>query len=52
MVTTGDEVLDYREALARYAGARQLVIQGSDHGFADFEQHLDSVLAFADGRSL
>jgi predicted esterase YcpF (UPF0227 family) len=52
LVTTGDEVLDYREALARYAGARQLVIQGSDHGFADFEQHLDSVLAFADGRSL
>jgi predicted esterase YcpF (UPF0227 family) len=52
MVTTGDEVLDYREAVARYAGAPQLVVQGSDHGFADFEQHLDSVLAFADGRSL
>lgn len=52
MVTTGDEVLDYREAVAKYAGARQLVVQGSDHGFADFEQHLDSVLAFADGRSL
>jgi predicted esterase YcpF (UPF0227 family) len=47
MVTTGDEVLDYREAVAKYAGARQLVVQGSDHGFADFEQHLDSVLAFA-----
>jgi predicted esterase YcpF (UPF0227 family) len=52
MVTTGDEVLDYREAVARYAGAKQLVVQGSDHGFADFEQHLASVLAFADGRSL
>jgi uncharacterized protein len=52
MVTTGDEVLDYREAVAKYAGARQLVIPGSDHGFADFEQHLDSVLAFADGASL
>jgi len=52
MVTTGDEVLDYREAVAKYAGAKQLVIQGSDHGFAAFEQHLDSVLAFADGCSL
>jgi predicted esterase YcpF (UPF0227 family) len=52
MVTTGDEVLDYREAVAKYAGAKQLVIQGSDHGFADFEQHLGSVLAFADNRSL
>ena len=50
MVTTGDEVLDYRAAVAKYAGARQLVVQGSDHGFAEFEQHLDSVLAFADTR--
>jgi predicted esterase YcpF (UPF0227 family) len=50
MVTTGDEVLDYREAVAKYAGARQLVVQGSDHGFADFERYLDSVLAFADTR--
>ena len=49
MVTTGDEVLDYREAVAKYAGARQLVVQGSDHGFADFENHLDSVLEFAGG---
>jgi predicted esterase YcpF (UPF0227 family) len=47
MVTTGDEVLDYREAVAKYAGAKQLVVQGSDHGFAEFEQYLDSVLAFA-----
>lgn len=47
MVTTGDEVLDYREAVAKYAGARQLVVQGSDHGFADFEHYLDQVLAFA-----
>jgi predicted esterase YcpF (UPF0227 family) len=47
MVTTGDEVLDYRDAVAKYAGAKQLVVQGSDHGFADFERHLDSVLSFA-----
>lgn len=49
LVTTGDEVLDYRLAVEKYAGARQLVIQGSDHGFAEFEQHLDAVLAFGDG---
>ncbi len=47
MVTTGDEVLDYREAVEKYIGARQLVVEGSDHGFAEFAQHLDSVLAFA-----
>ena len=49
MVTTGDEVLDYRLAVRKYAGARQLVVQGSDHGFAEFEQHVDAVLAFGDG---
>ena len=47
MVTTGDEVLDYRVAVHRYAGARQLVAQGSDHGFADFADYLDDVLDFA-----
>lgn len=47
MVTTGDEVLDYRVAVAKYAGAKQLVVQGSDHGFADFGDYLDSVLEFA-----
>jgi predicted esterase YcpF (UPF0227 family) len=47
MVTTGDEVLDYREAVTRFAGAKQLVVQGSDHGFADFGTYLDTVLEFA-----
>jgi uncharacterized protein len=47
MVTTGDEVLDYRVAVHKYAGARQLVVQGGDHGFADFANYLDSVLDFA-----
>jgi predicted esterase YcpF (UPF0227 family) len=47
MVTTGDEVLDYRDAVAKYAGARQLVVPGSDHGFGDFGAYLDSVLEFA-----
>ena len=47
MVTTGDELLDYRVAVRKYAGAKQLVVQGSDHGFGDFAYHLDSVLDFA-----
>jgi len=47
MVTTGDEVLDYRKAVQKYAGAKQLVVQGSDHGFGDFGDYLDSVLEFA-----
>ena len=46
MVRTGDEVLDYRDAVARYAGAEQIVIEGGDHGFSDFESHVDAALAF------
>ena len=48
MVETGDEVLDYRSAVARYRGARQLVIGGGDHSFSTFARHLDAVLAFCD----
>jgi len=43
---TGDEVLDYRDAVEKYRGARQWVIPGGDHGFGDFENYLDAVLAF------
>jgi len=46
MVETGDEVLDYREAVARYRGCRQLVVDGGDHSFASFERHLDALIEF------
>jgi uncharacterized protein len=47
ITATGDEVLDYREGVARYAGAEQIIIQGSDHGMSDFAQYLDKILLFA-----
>jgi predicted esterase YcpF (UPF0227 family) len=47
LVETGDEVLDYRRALARYAGAEQVVIQGGDHSLASFPQHLPRILEFS-----
>jgi predicted esterase YcpF (UPF0227 family) len=43
---TGDEVLDYREAVEKYRGCEQLVIEGGDHGFGDFGRYLDRALAF------
>jgi predicted esterase YcpF (UPF0227 family) len=46
LVTTGDEVLNYRHALERYCGCDKLVIEGSDHGLTDFERYLDRVLVF------
>jgi predicted esterase YcpF (UPF0227 family) len=49
LAATGDEVLDYRDMVARYAGARQHVIEGSDHMVSEFEQYADEVLAFCNG---
>lgn len=47
IVETGDEVLDYREAVARYRGAEHVVIPGGDHALQTFPQHLPRILAFA-----
>ena len=47
IVRTGDEVLDYRDAVARYRGAEAIVDEGGDHGFGDFDRYLDRALAFA-----
>lgn len=47
MHTTGDELLDWRVAVDHYQGCRQVVVQGSDHGFREFGDYLDIVLEFA-----
>ena len=46
-VETGDEVLDYREAVAFYAGACQTVVQGGDHTLASFPEHLPDLVDWA-----
>jgi predicted esterase YcpF (UPF0227 family) len=43
----GDETLDYRHAVARYAGARQTVLPGGDHSFTRWDDYLDEIIAFA-----
>jgi predicted esterase YcpF (UPF0227 family) len=48
VAATGDEVLDWRGMAAHYARARQLIVQGSDHGLSDFAGQIDAVLAFCD----
>jgi len=47
LVETGDEVLDYRNAVARYAGAEQVVTEGGDHSLQSFAEHLPRVVRFA-----
>jgi predicted esterase YcpF (UPF0227 family) len=46
LAQSGDEVLDYREAAAYYAGATQIIEDGGDHGFAGFERHHQIILDF------
>jgi len=48
LVETGDEVLDYRLAVRRYLGARQIVVQGGDHSLASFPEHVPLILQFAE----
>ncbi|HMT65795.1 MAG TPA: YqiA/YcfP family alpha/beta fold hydrolase, partial [Ottowia sp.] len=48
VIAQGDELLDWREMAARYAGARQIVLAGGDHALSDFEAHVDAVLDFLD----
>ena len=47
LVETGDEVLDYRRAVERYASAEQVVIEGGDHSLQSFPQHLQRILEFS-----
>lgn len=46
LVETGDEVLDYRQAVARYAGCRQRVFEGGDHSFTHFAEWLPELLEY------
>jgi predicted esterase YcpF (UPF0227 family) len=46
IAATGDEVLDYRDMLAKYAGAHTVLIDGGDHGLSDFARYMDGVLEF------
>ena len=47
LLETGDEVLDYREAQDFYAGCRQTVLEGGDHGFASFAEFVPQIIEFA-----
>ena len=46
VIAKGDEVLDWREMVARYPRAQLRLLEGSDHGLSDFNDHLPTVLRF------
>lgn len=47
LVEEGDQTLDYRQAVCRYAGAKQTVLPGGDHSFTRWDDYLDQIIAFA-----
>ncbi len=46
-VETGDEVLDYREAVDFYRGALHTVVRGGDHTLVSFPEHVSELVAWA-----
>ena len=44
---TGDEVLDYREAVAFYEGALHAVTRGGDHSLTTFPEHVPDIVDWA-----
>ena len=43
----GDQVLDWRQAAKRYAGCRQIILDGGDHSFTRFADYLPTIFDFA-----
>ncbi|EJL87429.1 putative esterase [Polaromonas sp. CF318] len=46
IIAKGDEVLDWREMAARYAGSRLRILEGGDHALSDFDTHVPEILDF------
>ena len=46
IIAKGDEVLDWRDMVARYPGAQLRLLDGGDHALSDFEQHLPDIIEF------
>jgi predicted esterase YcpF (UPF0227 family) len=46
-VETGDEVLDYREAVEFYEGALHTVVRGGDHTLTSFPEHVPELVDWA-----
>lgn len=46
MLQTGDEILDYKLAIEKYAAVPSIVEEGGSHEFMGFDRHIETVLAF------
>ena len=48
LIEKGDEVLDHRQALAFYRGAKAIVLEGGNHSFTRFDDYLETIIQFAE----
>jgi predicted esterase YcpF (UPF0227 family) len=46
LIAKGDELLDWREMLARYPLAEHILIEGSDHALSGFEAYIPDICDF------
>lgn len=46
LLETGDETLDYRQAVQFYAGCEQDITEGGSHAYESFPHKIDSIVAF------
>lgn len=46
VIAKGDEVLDWREMLARHQAGQVRLLEGSDHALSDFDDDLPEILEF------
>ncbi|MBA6328482.1 esterase YqiA [Colwellia sp. MB02u-6] len=46
MVQTGDEVLNYQQAVEKYCQCQLAIVQGGDHSFIDYENTLPNIALF------
>ncbi|WP_418319203.1 YqiA/YcfP family alpha/beta fold hydrolase [Piscinibacter sakaiensis] len=46
LIAKGDEVLDWREMVDRHHGAKMVLLEGGDHAFSEFENHLGTIAGF------
>lgn len=46
IIAKGDELLDWREMVARYPAAQLTLLEGGDHALSNFEEYLPAVVQF------
>ena len=46
LAAKGDEVLDWREMVAKYPNTHQLILEGGDHAISDYPSYLNQLMEF------